>query len=365
MSALLRVENLRVSAHAGPVSFSVPPAGRLALLGSHPAPLSTLMDAIAGHQAIAAGQIVLEDRVLNGLPPEHRGIGLMSARDPLFGHLDVRGNVAFGLRARKRPAGEQQARVDHVMALMGLDGLGSRAVADLDTHYRARVKLARLVAFGPRVVLLDDPLAGLDAEAARSFTRLIARLGTAQEMAVILATARREDALNLACPIALFEGSQWLQTGTAPQLLDRPGDERVARAFGDANLLRGAITQLENDVAIVHLATGGTMEALAMPGLTEGALCTLCIRPDRIAPLFPSARGSLHDDQDGTLQAQLADSAHLGDHVRLRFRLADGTEVTAHRPPLAAQTGLTAGRPALLAWQPNHAMAFPIRAEVE
>ncbi|NVN41830.1 ABC transporter ATP-binding protein, partial [Ameyamaea chiangmaiensis] len=339
MTAVLRLEALRVTVHVPPVSLGVEPGGLLCLLGTRPEPLSDLLDVIAGHRPAALGRVCVEERALGGLGPPARPVGLVSPRDPLFGHLSVRDNVAFSLRARRRSPAETAARVGQVMAMLGLDGLADRPVAALDAAYRVRLMLARAVAFGPAVLLLDDPLAGLEPGAVAALTRVIARLPSMLGGAVVLSTTRREEALAFGAPIALFDGPSLLQTGTAADLLDNPGDDGVAVLFGEANALRGVVTDIADDLAQVHLSCGADVEARAMPGLEPGVLCRVCIRPDRIAPLFPSRPGAMGEDE-GTLAAHLADAAHLGTRLRLRFRLADGTEVTAHRPPIAALPGM-------------------------
>ncbi|MBB2203239.1 ABC transporter ATP-binding protein [Gluconacetobacter tumulisoli] len=343
----------------------------LALLGNRAADLSCLLDTLAGHLPAVAGGIVVDGQDVTARPPGRRGMGLFSARDPLFAHLTVRQNLAFPLAARGMPRPQAAARVREIMALLGLDGQASRRPRDLDPEQAWRVRLGRLLAFAPPVLLLDDPFAALEPEGRRAMQTLLARLARAQGLTILLATRDREDALLLGDRIGFLSGGTLLQTGTAAELFDRPACDRVATGFGDANSLTGRVEWVEDDQARVRLASGAVMEAMAADGLEADALCTLCVRPDRIATLFPAgfSAGPFHgrdaaDGGDGDVPATLVAVHHMGDHVRLRLRLPDGQEVLVRRPPIQTLAGLSPGRRALLAWQPAHAVAFPFRGEL-
>ncbi|MBB2158249.1 ABC transporter ATP-binding protein [Gluconacetobacter diazotrophicus] len=344
------------------LTFQIDPGTCLALLGHRAADLSRVLDTLAGHLPCPAGDILVDGREVSALAPGGRGMGLFSARDPLFAHLTVRQNLAFPLRARGLSRAAAAARVDEILALTGLDGQAARHPRDLDPEDSWRARLGRLLVFAPPVLLLDDPFASLEPEGRRAMRQLLGRLMRARGLTMLLATRDREDALLLGGRIGILSGRALLQVGQAADLFDRPACDRVATAFGDANALTGRVAWVEDDLARVRLASGAVVEAAAAEGLAADALCTLCIRPDRIATLFPTGRPS--EGEEGDLPATLIALHHMGDHVRLRFRLGDGQEVLVRRPPAQTLAGLVPGRPALLAWQPAHAVAFPFRAEI-
>ncbi|MBB2166321.1 ABC transporter ATP-binding protein [Gluconacetobacter sp. 1b LMG 1731] len=346
------------------LSFSIAPGGCLALLGDRAVDLSRVLDTLAGHLPCVAGEVLLDGRDVAALPAGHRGMGLFSARDPLFAHLTVRRNLAFPLEARGMARPAIVARVDAVLALLGLDGCASRRPRALDPQDEWRARLGRLLVFAPSVLLLDDPFAGLARGDRLAMRRLLARVARAQGLTLLLATGDREDVLLLGDAIGVLSGRALLQVGNAAELFDRPACDRVATGFGDANALTGRVAWVEDDLASVHLASGARVEAMAGPGLADDMLCTLCVRPDRIATLFPTGRAAADDDGEDTLPAVLAGLHHMGDHIRLRFRLEDGQEVLVRRPPAQSLTGLVPGRTARLAWQPAHAVAFPFRGEM-
>ena len=135
----------------------------VALQGPSGSGKSTLLRVIAGLLPPDAGNVHLDGRDVTPLPPHRRGIGLVFQDDQLFPHLDVEANVAFGLRMQRVPAAERRRRVDELLELVGLDGFGSRSVTSLSGGEAKRIALARSLAPAPPLLLLDEPLTGLDA----------------------------------------------------------------------------------------------------------------------------------------------------------------------------------------------------------
>ena len=135
----------------------------VALQGPSGSGKSTLLRVIAGLLPPDAGTVHLDGRDVTRLPPHRRGIGLVFQDDQLFPHLDVEANVAFGLRMQRMPAAARRTRVDELLALVGLDGFGSRSVTSLSGGEAKRIALARSLAPAPPLLLLDEPLTGLDA----------------------------------------------------------------------------------------------------------------------------------------------------------------------------------------------------------
>jgi putative spermidine/putrescine transport system ATP-binding protein len=364
---VLSVTDLRLTADHPPVSLMLPTrdtaSTTLCLLGDDPAILSALLDALAGHRPVADGMINVDGTDISRHLPENRPVCLVSARDPLFAHLSVGENIAFAARARGDAKGAVEAACRKASALMGLDGLEAMRVDRLDTLGRLRVALARAVVRAPRILLLDDPFAGLSPSLQRQAQGLVTMLGQALSQHLVLATTDRETALRCGAPIALFSGAHLLQCAPASGLFDRPADDRVATLFGDANAMPGRVLSIDDDVARVRLPSGGVAEAMASDGLESDSLCILCVRPDRISPVFGATAFAL-DEDDAPITAVLQDSMHLGDHVRLRFRLADGVDIEVRRAPLQLHAGLKPGAPAQLAWAAGHATAFPMRPDM-
>ncbi len=343
------------------VTFSVPAGRCLAVLGSDDDGAALLLDLVAGHAAHGSGTIRLDGQALERRPPQARGVGVVSSRDPLFAHLDVAGNIAFPLRARSIEAGERARRVGDALALLGLDAVAGLRPRALQAGDRVRTAIARALVAAPALLALHAPFLGVAPAERAALQRSLRRLVRARGLTVLLCTADRDEALFLGDEIGVLDAGTLHQVGTAPELLDRPADAVVAARIGDANLLPGRIDRLDDDTALVRLASGHALEAEPVGTLEAGAPCVLCVRPERIAIAMlsrPDAAGG-HDVAGGdALPAMLQEAIHFGDHLRLRFRLADGTELLVRRPASASMAELRPDRMALLAWQAHQARVF-------
>ncbi len=341
------------------VSLDVQAGRCLALLADRRSGASLLLDVVAGHRAPASGRVLLDGMGVERIRPGIRRLGMVSVRDPLFPHLDVRRTVAFPLQAAGIGGADRHRRTAETIALLGLDAVAARRPAELDPEAAARLMLARAIVTEPRLLVLDDPFAQLEPLPRQALQRTLRRLARARRLTILLATGDRSEALLLGDEIGLLDQGRLHQVGPPPTLLDRPADAMVARRLGDANLLTGRIVRVEDEVALVRLACGHEVEAeLGGGAVGESALCVLCVAPDRIATAFPGRPGS--EPAPGMLPATLQEVVRLGDHLRLRFRLEDGAEVLVRRPPAAVATELRQNRPALLAWQPHHARVFAV-----
>lgn len=134
----------------------------VAVLGASGSGKSTLLRAIAGLQELDSGRILFDDQDLTRLPVHRRGFGLMFQDGQLFAHLDVAQNIAYPLRRQRVPAARRTQRIEELLELVGLTGLGERAVTTLSGGQQQRVALARALASSPRLMLLDEPLSALD-----------------------------------------------------------------------------------------------------------------------------------------------------------------------------------------------------------
>ncbi len=210
------------------VSFLVPSGDVLALLGPSGCGKSTLLRAIAGLEPLSQGTVHLAGTDLAGVPTHRRGIGLMFQEPALFAHLDVAGNVAFGLRMHRWAAADQRSRVAQMLELVGLGDRGGDAVDELSGGERQRVSLARTLAPRPRVVLLDEPLGALDQVLRRDMLRLLGQAFAVTGATALYVTHDPVEATALADRIALMRAGALVQVGTMAQLTTAPADPWVS-----------------------------------------------------------------------------------------------------------------------------------------
>lgn len=356
---VLEVVGLRAAIDAPPVDLSLKPGATLTLFGNQPAALSRLLDVLAGFLPSLGGTITVSGENVTSRPPAERRMRIVSPRDPLFPHLDLRDNIAFSLRASRQGRTEARAAAGRMISLLGLDGIAGLRPAELSPEQSLRVRLARALVTSPDVLLLDDPLHTLDPHAARRIPILLGTLSRALNLSVIQSVSRREDALRSGGEIAVFHDNRLLQCADAARLYDRPDCVEVATLFGETNTLPGQVLDIGDDVARVHLACGGIVDAMAAENLAEGQECLVCVRPDRISPFFGAQGLGMDEEGETPVRGVLTDSTHLGDHIRMRVRCAEGTEIELRRPPLQAQKIPAPGTAVQLAWPATHATAFP------
>jgi thiamine transport system ATP-binding protein len=206
------------------VSFTLADGEVLAVLGASGSGKSTLLRAIAGLEPLAAGSVSWDGADLSGVAVHKRGFGLMFQDGQLFPHLDVAGNVGYGV-------GRDAVRVSELLELVGLGGYEKRPVTDLSGGEAQRVALARSLAPRPRLLMLDEPLSSLDRELRERLGADVARILRETRTTAILVTHDRDEAIAMADRIGVMDGGRLLQVGTAAELRTSPASDRVAAAL--------------------------------------------------------------------------------------------------------------------------------------
>jgi putrescine transport system ATP-binding protein len=207
----------------------------LALLGGSGSGKSTLLRLVAGFEAPDAGSIRIAGRDMAGLPPAARPCAMMFQSYALFPHLSVAENVGYGLR---RAGVFSLARVEELLALVGLAGFGARRPAQLSGGQQQRVALARALARKPPLLLLDEPLAALDAGLRAQTGAELRRLQRETGTSFVMVTHDQGEALALADRIAVLAGGRVAQIGPPEEVYRRPATRFVAEFLGAANILQ-------------------------------------------------------------------------------------------------------------------------------
>ena len=233
------------------LSLDVTAGEILGVLGPSGCGKTTLLRLVAGFERLDAGRIELQGRVVDdarrAVPPEQRGVGMVFQDYALFPHLTVAANIAFGLA--ERPRDERAARVEWALSLCGLDGLGARYPHELSGGQQQRTALARALAPGARLLLLDEPLSNLDAGTRRTLRDRLRALLREAGVTAILVTHDRDDAFAIADRVAVLRHGRLEQCGVPRELYSRPASVFVATLVGDASIVpRLALTGLSSHV---------------------------------------------------------------------------------------------------------------------
>lgn len=286
------------------------PAGEIGcLLGPSGSGKSSLLRAIAGFEPITAGEINLAGQLLSAparqLPPEQRQVGMVFQDYALFPHLTVWQNIAFGLRAQSRPV--QQQRVDSLLAMVGLSELAARYPHQLSGGQQQRVALARALAPKPRLLLLDEPFSGLDADLRQQLAADVGRVLRAEQISALLVTHDQQEAFALADRIGVILEGQLLQWASPLTLYHQPACARVAAFVGSSYWLSATV----DHAGMLHCALG------SHPVSATAGQYRLLVRPEDIR----------HDD-DSQLQAQVLERTFCGPYLTYLLQLPDGQRLS-------------------------------------
>ncbi len=306
----------------------------VAVLGPSGSGKSTLLRVIAGLEAADSGTLAWNATDLAGVPAHQRGFGLMFQDYALFPHKDVAGNVAFGLRMQGWDPARQQQRVQEVLELVGLADSSRRQIGNLSGGEAQRVALARTLAPGPSLVMLDEPLGSLDRSLREHLMTELRVIFQRLEASVLYVTHDQEEALTVADRVAVMNGGRLVQVATPEDLWTAPEELFVAEFLGFGN-------RFETEVRAGQADLGWA----AVPVDEFEGPAVVVIRPD-----------ALRLDPAGAIVGQVVDSAFRGDHYLARVAMPDGTQVEVGyptRPPMGGEARLTIDPAGVLAYPPS------------
>ena len=265
------------------VSLTAEHGELLCLLGPSGCGKTTLLRLIAGLEEADEGTVSFDGRPLEGVAPEQRGFGLMFQDLALFPHMDVFGNVAFGLRMQGLPRPRVQARVNELLALVDMAGYAQRKVHELSGGERQRVALARALGPAPRLLMLDEPLGALDRALRDSLQGQVRAILKEVGVTSIYVTHDRDEAFAMADRLVFMDRGVIVQSGTPEHVYLDPSNEFVARSLGFKNILPGVVKSrgefLEIDCALGVIFA----ESPQRPEAAEGDEVTLLIDERGIA----------------------------------------------------------------------------------
>ena len=296
------------------IDLMVPQDSLTAILGPSGCGKTTLLRLIAGFDVPDSGEILLGEQVVCGssrfVAPQHRRVGYVPQEGALFPHLDVAGNITFGLKGGQRRSGH---RVEELLALVGLDrSVRSRFPHQLSGGQQQRVALARALAPGPSLILLDEPFSSLDAGLREGTGRAVVQALKASATTAVLVTHDQSEALSLADQVAVMRDGTIAQVGTPYEVYRAPADLGVAEFVGAAVVV---------DADVVDGSASSDLGPLrVMAGFDTGP-ARLLVRPEQIELAGSSQVG---------VEARVVDVSYFGHDAAVRLQvLASGRLVTA------------------------------------
>ena len=303
----------------------------ISLLGPSGCGKTTVLRMVAGFETPDQGAIRVDGREITGLRPNQRQIGMVFQAYALFPNLTVAQNVGFGLKVAGMPADQARARVEEMLALIGLREKGGNYPFQLSGGQQQRVALARALAPKPQVLLLDEPLSALDAKVRVSLRNEIRAIQRELGITTIFVTHDQEEALSISDRIVVMNGGIAEQVGEPFAIYNRPATRFVANFVGTLNTLDAVVK--DPATGAVTLAGQSVTLGRALPQ-PAGATVALALRPEAV---------HLGTDRDIVLPAVIEDVHFLGSVIRLTAR-AGGAAVSldtfnrADTPPPAPGT---------------------------
>jgi sulfate transport system ATP-binding protein len=297
------------------VSLDIRDGELLALLGPSGSGKTTLLRVIAGLDFPDHGQVLFDGEDVTYTAAAGRGVGFVFQQYALFKHMTLAKNIAFGLDVRKRkdrPSRTDIAkRVEELLRLVELDGLGKRYPAQLSGGQRQRVALARALAVNPKVLLLDEPFGALDATVRKSLRKELRRIHDATGVTTIFVTHDQEEALELADRVAILNHGQIEQVGTPRDVQDKPATAFVSGFVGDALSFSGEVSK--------GVFRAGSIETPASK-IADGK-ATAFVRPDNLELV-----------KSGGFAIEVQRTVALGPLARIEGRTAEGQWIEALLP---------------------------------
>jgi putative spermidine/putrescine transport system ATP-binding protein len=300
------------------LNLALEPGELVALLGPSGCGKTTTLRMIAGFEYPTSGSIYLAGQDVTAAAPEHRNCGMVFQNYALFPHLTVEQNVAFGLEMRRTPRGEIRRRVGEILERMGLAALKPRYPRQISGGQQQRTALARALVTNPGALLLDEPLANLDAALREEMRFYIRSLQREFHITTLYITHDQSEALVLADRIAILMNGVLQQFGTPMDVYYHPQTASVASFTGLTNLLPARIENRSGDQYL--LATpAGPLRACGLPGLAAGAEVMLSLRPEHFQLDAAMAEG----DGCNRLSGVVRERTFAGSFVDYRVAVGD------------------------------------------
>jgi len=324
----------------------------LTLLGPSGSGKTTALNVLAGFVPPSQGEILIDGRSIASLPTEKRNIGMVFQNYSLFPHMTVADNVAFPLRMRRVNRHEARRKVERALALVRLGGFEERMPKQLSGGQQQRVAFARAIVFGPKVLLMDEPLGALDLKLREAMQIEIKHYQEEIGCTVIYVTHDQGEALTLSDRIAVMNRGRIVQVGRPDEIYDCPQTRFVAEFIGQTNVLEA---RAENGAAGAELVVHDAGVRLPRPpglDVAPGGTCHLSLRPEKVVRADPDANGLV------TFDAVVVEAVFLGDVVRYSVRLPSGKEMLFKEPRGSGPKALGRGESVRLAFAPDDAVAL-------
>ena len=325
----------------------------LTMLGPSGSGKTTCLMMLAGFETATHGEIKLDGRPINQVPPHKRGIGMVFQNYALFPHMTVGENLAFPLEVRGMGKSDREAKVKRALDMVQMYSFINRRPSQLSGGQQQRIALARAVVFDPSLVLMDEPLGALDKQLREHMQFEIKHLHESLGITVVYVTHDQGEALTMSDRVAVFNDGRIQQLAPPADLYERPDNSFVAQFIGENNKLPGTIEELADGKALVRLATGEVIDATPVNVTQKGQKTLVSIRPERVEFKPEMMPAGAH-----MIGAEVLEVIYMGDILRVRLRVAGSDDFVMKMRNTLGQTRLEPGQQIKVGWHPQDARAL-------
>jgi putative spermidine/putrescine transport system ATP-binding protein len=335
------------------LNLSMPKGEFLTMLGPSGSGKTTCLMMLAGFETATYGDIRLDGKPINDIPPHKRGIGMVFQNYALFPHMTVAENLAFPLQVRKMTKDVQKEKVMRALDMVQMGSFAGRRPSQLSGGQQQRIALARALVFEPELVLMDEPLGALDKQLRETLQFEITNLAHELGITVVYVTHDQTEALTMSDRVAVFENGRIQQLAPPSELYEQPQNSFVAQFIGENNTLEGVIAEIKGETCVVKLDSGEVIDAVPVNVTKVGERTKVSIRPERVevdtAKLGPNAH---------TLKAEVLEFIYMGDIFRTRLKVADIDNFVIKTRNSPDQVKLTPGSIIDIGWLPRDCRAL-------
>ncbi|PWR03885.1 spermidine/putrescine ABC transporter ATP-binding protein [Meridianimarinicoccus roseus] len=335
------------------LNLAMPKGEFLTMLGPSGSGKTTCLMMLAGFETATHGEILLDGKPINNIPPHKRGIGMVFQNYALFPHMTVAENLSFPLEVRKIGKSDREAKIKRALDMVQMGAFGGRRPAQLSGGQQQRIALARALVFEPELVLMDEPLGALDKQLRETLQFEITRLAHELGITVVYVTHDQTEALTMSDRVAVFDDGRIQQLAPPDELYESPQNSFVAQFIGENNTLEGVVKNITDGLAHVQLDSGDIIDCKPVNVSKPGERTKVSIRPERVEYNKDRLSPDAH-----TLKAEVLEFIYMGDIFRTRLRVAGNDDFVVKTRNAPDQVRLKPGQQIEIGWLPEDCRAL-------
>ena len=334
------------------LNLSIEEGEFVTILGPSGSGKTTCLMMLAGFETPTNGTIVLDNEEIQNIPPFKRSIGMVFQNYALFPHMNVKENISYPLKIRKKSKKEIDRRVTEVLDMIQLDGFSSRKPQQLSGGEQQRVAVARALVYHPKLVLMDEPLGALDKRLREQMQYEIKRLHDKIDVTMVSVTHDQTEALTMSDRVAVFNDGEIQQIASPRDLYEKPANQFVANFIGENNSFSGTVVDVDGKFCDVKTASGDVYKStLCFDGKKEDET-VVCIRPEQI--IIAPSEGSV----DNFVEVKVTEINYLGDHLRILVNFLENTELVIKVPNSYVVDDVKVGEKISIGWTRDYGRAL-------